>query len=466
MMGNGGTVPTHAISRELRGPLSTPTGPSGISFFDDQTVRCPHPAHQVLRDEAPVWQDPMTGHWMITRYADIRMIALDTARFSNALPSGRDGSIRPVDPEGHPERAEVARSSRRLRELFDEHGIGVRAPNLSLRDEPTHMQLRRLFDFGFRPKAITAIDGAVEDLAYELVNQFIDDGRCDVIGQYAVPLPLYIIGRQLGIDDAELPRIKGYTDAWIRRLGLMQDEVGMRRSVAAEAETRQYFEQHFARLRLEPDDTLLSLLVNREIPEWGRPMTDLELHTEVMADLLVGGSETTTNALGAGVKILIQDPAVWRALKDDPQRLLDPFVEEVLRLESPVQGLLRETVVDVELHGVRIPQGSIVHLRFGAGNHDGRHFSCPDNVDLERHHSRSHLAFGVGVHHCLGAPLARRELYFGFKALVDRLDEMWFVDDQATESYRPNYFLRILDELHIGFRKAARSTRTQAARAS
>ena len=317
--------------------MSTPTGPSGISFFDDQTVRCPHPAHQVLRDEAPVWQDPMTGHWMITRYADIRTIALDTARFSNALPSGRDGSIRPVDPEGHPERAEVAQSSRRLRELFDEHGIGVRAPNLSLRDEPTHMQLRRLFDFGFRPKAITAIDGAVEDLAYELVDQFIDDGRCDVIGQYAVPLPLYIIGRQLGIDDAELPRIKGYTDAWIRRLGLMQDEVGMRRSVAAEAETRRYFEQHFARLRREPDDTLLSLLVNREIPEWGRPMTDLELHTEVMADLLVGGSETTTNALGAGVKILIQDPAVWRALKDDPQRLLEPFVEEVLRLESPVQ---------------------------------------------------------------------------------------------------------------------------------
>jgi cytochrome P450 len=194
-------------------------------------------------------------------------------------------------------------------------------------------------------------------------------------------------------------------------------------------------------------------------------MTDVELHTEVMADLLVGGSETTTNALGAGVKLLIEGPELWRTLKADPASHLEPFVEEVLRLESPVQGLLRETTVDVELHGVPIPQGSIVHVRFGAANRDGRHFACPADVDLRRRRTRSHLAFGVGTHHCLGAPLARRELYFGFKALVDRIDELWFIEDEDTSRYRPNYFLRILDELHVGFTPATQRVRTTASRA-
>jgi cytochrome P450 len=427
------------------------------SFFDANTITCPYPSYDVLREEAPVWQDPMTGHWVLTRYEDVRMAALDTARFSSALATGRDGSIRPVDPDRHADRALVAARARHLRELYDEHGIGVRAPNLGLRDEPEHMQLRRLFDFAFRPKAIEALDGQVEELAYRLIDEFLEDGRCDWVAQFAVPLPLYIIGRQLGLDEGELPKVKHYTDAWIRRVGLMQDEEDMRRSVEIEVETRRYFSRHFARLRREPDDTLLSLLVNREIPEWGRPMTDVELHTEVMSDILVGGSETTTNALAAGVLLLIEQPDVWARLKADPSTYLPAFLEEVLRLESPVQGMPREAMVDVELHGVTIPRGAIVQLRWGAGNRDGRRFACPADIDLERKQARAHLAFGVGTHHCLGAPLARRELFFGFKALVDRIDELWLAADAEALRYRPNYLLRILDELRIGFRPAGTS---------
>jgi cytochrome P450 len=434
--------------------------PSEVTFFDPGTQACPYPSYGVLRDRAPVWQDPMTGHWMVTRYEDVRMILLDTERFSSALPSGRDGSIRPLDPDGHPERARVAARARLLRELFEQHGIGVRAPNLALRDEPEHMQLRRVFDFAFRPRAVEALDDEVEELAYELIDRFLEAGRCDWIAEFAVPLPLYIIGRQLGIEDAELPRIKHFTDAWIRRQGLMQDEDGIRRSVEIEAETRRYFEDHFEQRRRNPDDTLLSLLVNREIPEWGRPMNNVELHTEVMSDILVGGSETTTNALGAGVKLLIQHPEMWRALKADPAGRLDRFIEEVLRLEAPVQGMLRETTVDVELHGVTIPMGSVVHVRFAAANRDERQFARAAEIDLDRRRPRSHLAFGTGTHHCLGAPLARRELYFGFKALVDRIDDLWFIEGTDPSRYRPQYLLRILDELQIGFTPAAERVRT------
>ena len=317
------------------------------------------------------------------------------------------------------------------------------------------MALRRLFDFAFRPAAIRGLDALVEELAYRLIDDVLEAGECDWVAQFAVPLPLYVIGRQMGFADAELPRIKYFTDAWIRRMGLMQDEDDMRRSVQIEAETREYFQKHFDRLRREPDDTLLNVLVNREIPEWGRPLTDNELHTEVMSDLFVGGSETTTNALSAGVMLLIEQPDAWRRLKADPEAYLEPFVEEVLRLESPVQGLLRETRVDVELHGVTIPAGSVVQLRFGAANRDERQFECPRDVKLDRKRPRGHLAFGVGAHHCLGAPLARRELYFGFKALVDRVDELWYVDGGDALEYRPSYFLRIMESLHVGFRPAA-----------
>ena len=198
----------------------------------------------------------------------------------------------------------------------------------------------------------------------------------------------------------------------------------------------------------------------------GSPLTDNELHTEVMSDLFVGGSETTTNALSAGVMLLIEQPDAWRRLKADPEACLEPFVEEVLRLESPVQGLLRETRVEVELHGVTIPAGSVVQLRFGAANRDERQFECPRDVKLDRKRPRGHLAFGVGAHHCLGAPLARRELYFGFKALVDRVDELWYVEGGNALEYRPSYFLRIMESLQIGFRPAATRTRTTTARSA
>ena len=246
------------------------------------------------------------------------------------------------------------------------------------------MQMRRMFDHAFRPSAIKEIDPYVEHVAYKLIEDFLGDGRCEWVSQYAVPLPLYVIGRQVGVPDEDLPRIKGWTDKWIKRMGLMQTDEEAEESVLAEIEAQHYFQPMFEQLRREPEDTLLSTLVNREIPEWGRPLNDNELHAEMMADLFVGGSETTTNALAAGVILLIEHPEVWEQLNSDPAKYLPTFCEEVLRVESPVQGLLREAAQDIELHGVEIPAGSILMLRYAAGNRDERMFECPADIDLER----------------------------------------------------------------------------------
>jgi cytochrome P450 len=174
----------------------------------------------------------------------------------------------------------------------------------------------------------------------------------------------------------------------------------------------------------------------------------------MMADFFVGGSETTTNALAAGIVMLVERPDVFQALKDDPETHLPTFAEEVVRLEGPVQAMLRETSEDVTLHGVDIPAGSIVSLRFGAANRDERYYkSRAAEVDLHREKPRSHLGYGGGVHVCLGASLARREIYYGFKAVISRFDSIR-LQERNTFDYNPSYFLRGLKELWVEFTPA------------
>jgi cytochrome P450 len=218
-----------------------------------------------------------------------------------------------------------------------------------------------------------------------------------------------------------------------------------------EIEAQHYFQPIFEQLRRQPNDTLLSDLVNTEIAEWGRCLTDEELHAEMMADTFVGGSETSTNAISAGMELLIRNPDQWAKLKADPDRYVPAMVEEVLRMEGPVQNLFRSVAVDVELHGVHIPAGSMLAIRYASANRDEREFECPARFDLDRPNARNHLAFGFGVHHCLGAPLARRELRHAFQTIVDRFEDLWFVEGANDFSIAPNYSLRALRQLHIGF---------------
>lgn len=151
------------------------------------------------------------------------------------------------------------------------------------------------------------------------------------------------------------------------------------------------------------------------------------------------------------MRLLIEHPDQWDRLRSDPDTYLPVLVEEVLRLESPVQRLMRTAAVDVELHGVEIPAGTLLLIGYSAANRDERAIDAPARFDLDRADAKKHVSFGFGTHFCLGAPLARRELLLGFAALVERIDEMWFLD-HTDLTIAPNYFLRALRELKIGFR--------------
>ncbi len=411
-----------------------------INFLDSRLQNCPYDAYRMLRDDAPVWVDPITGFYVISRFEDLRQVLLDTEHYSNDMRGGQGGSRERLDSD----------RAQRMHQLYQDKGW-VPGATLAGRDDPNHKQMRAMFNEAFKPKMINAMDPFVRDTAYKLIDAFVDDGRCDWIRQFAVPLPLIVIGQQVGVPEEDIWKIKAWTDAWVQRLGMMQTEEEEQWSVEMEIEAQHYFQPIFERLRQEPDDTLLSVLVNREIPEWGRTLTDNELHAEMMADTFVGGSETTTNAIGYGVKLLIENPHVWEKLKSDPDKYLRTFCEEVVRLEGPVQGLFRLAAKDIELHGVTIPKGAMINVRYAAANRDEREFECPAELDLEREKPGRHLGFGSGVHHCIGAPLARRELFWSFRALVDRVDDLRFAEGMNTFEVAPNFSLRAMQALHIEF---------------
>ena len=415
--------------------------PADFDFTDPDVQDCPYEAYRALRDQAPVYRDPRTGQYVITRFEDLRQVLLDTENFGN-------GGRRAADA------ASLSERQKRMLAVYEEKRGWLPEPTLAARDDPNHRQMRAMFDKAFRPGKIKQLDPFVESTANRLFDAFIDDGRCDWVRQFAVPLPLIVIGHQMGVKEEDIWFIKRATDAWVRRFGQMLSEEEERACIEAEIEAQHYFKKVFDRLREQPDDTLLSDLVNTEIPEWGRTLTDGELQAEMMSDTFVGGSETSTNAIAEGVKILIEQPDVWARLKSDPDTHLRTFVEEVLRLESPVQMLGRVALNDVEMHGVTIPKGASIGTRYAAANRDERRFERPDEVDLERGNPMAHLTFGAGVHYCLGAPLARRELYHGFRTLAERIDEMWFAPGKNDFRHHPHLFLRALKELHIEFRAA------------
>ena len=408
--------------------------PKKVNFFNPEISECPYPAYKVLRDEAPVWQDPITGMFIITRYEDVQMVLKDTTRFRNSRKKTKADS-----------RSEL------LRKLYKEKGW-VPAPTLAGRDDPEHKEMRKLFTHAFRPQKIKQMDPFVEDLANRLMDQFIDDCRCDWVHDFAIPLPLIVIGHQVGVPEADIWKIKKWTDAWVQRLGMMQTEEEAIWSTEMEIEAQHYFQPIFERLRENPDESLLSDLVNTQIPEWGRTLTDEELHAEMMADTFVGGSETSTNAISAGVMLLIKQPEQWQLLKENPEKFLPILVEEILRLEGPVQGLFRETSEDVILRGTLIPKGSMINVRYASANLDNDVFENPEMLNLDRPNARQHLAFGFGTHYCMGAPLARREIFLSFKVLLERIDEMWFAEDLNDFGHHQNFCLRALRELHIEFK--------------
>jgi len=405
-----------------------------ISFADPAVQRCPFAAYDQLRDTAPVYQDPLTGYYVLTRYDDVRKALMNVKALRNrtGLNTTRESSVM----------AQVA-------ELYETRGWQP-MDTLVSNDPPEHRIYRTLVDKVFTTARVAALEPRMSELIEGLIDKFIDqDGEIEFLAAFAIPLPLVIIAEQLGIAREDMADFKLWSDVSVESVSPLitpERELEIANHII---DMQNYLAKVIDRVRATPDETLISHLANTETD--GRRLEKREL-LGVLHQLLIAGNETSTTTLASGMKVLIEQPELAEQIYANPE-LAKPFAEEVLRTLSPVQTLFRKVAEDVDIRGVTIPAGAIVEVRFGAANRDPAQYAEPAKLDLARANAASHLAFGAGPHLCIGNQLARGELRLAFQALTRRMKN--FRAARGEESYRwmTSYIAHGPDRLFMTFEK-------------
>lgn len=421
----------NAAAPDQRMP-DTVTEPLTGSFADPQVQRCPFPFIQRLHAEAPVYRDPLTGFFIVSRYADVAEVNARPDLFSN-----RTAII--MSKAHSPNAAEIERR-------FRENGF-ARVHTLVTNNPPEHGRYRVVVDKIFAPAFVRSLEPQITAIADALIDAFPASGTVDLLRDYCLKIPMFVIADQLGVPREMWRRFKAWSDAEIEIINPAIDPVRELELVDLLIEAQNYLHARAMEYRAAPRDTLLSMVANAAVD--GRPITSEEI-VGIAEQLLVAGNETTTSALAIAVWTLLQDPAMADRLRADPERIA-LFNEEVLRMHAPSPHLYRETTADTEIGGVAIPKGAVVQVSYLAANHDPAQFECPERFDPERKGARNHLAFGRGIHFCIGNQLARAELRIGINRLLQRLHGIRFAPDHPEPQFAPLFHVHTLDNLFIAF---------------
>lgn len=405
------------------------TSPPDVDPYADDFQQCPFPTYASLRRTAPVYEVPGQGFWMVTTMALVREALRDPATFANSVHTRR----RSEPP------AEIVDEIAAIRG----RGIPYQAA-LGLNDPPRHTRYRNLVTRAFMPRALRWMEPLVESAATELVAVLPDDSPVDFVEAVAWPLPVYAISRVLGLPDSWRRDIARWSDAATASLGA---HMTAERWLEAERDMLDFQERivfELDRRRTEPTDDLLSNLV-RPDPEEGA-LTNAEL-VWLVRELIVAGNETTTKLLTDLVLRLHDRPEEWAHMRTDPARA-SSVVEEGLRLATPAQGMFRRVTAATTLGGVDLPEGAVVFLSFSSANRDEAVFTDPDAFDPGRQGVRQHVAFGQGIHACVGNVLARMETVAVLTELSRRVDRIEVVDPAGVR-YTSSFFLRGIKHLPV-----------------
>lgn len=339
--------------------------------------------YQALRDEHPVYREPRTGFYVLSRHEDVWNASADWATFSSVTEEA-----------------------------------GYHKPMMVDLDPPAHSLIRRVVSQAFTPRRVAALEETIVAKVHRLIAAFADRGECELMGEFAALLPSDVVGELLGVPEGARPGLREHTEELMRMTVPHDGKVIAERVYAV-------FEGLLAERRRRPADDMMSMLITAEVE--GRRLTQDELLGFCFL-LLVGGNDTTTNLIGNGIRLLDLQADVRGELIADPG-LIDAAIEEILRLEPPTLTSGRQTTRDVELHGTTIPAGSRVQLLWGSANRDEREYPDPERLDV--HRRPRHMAFGHGPHFCLGAPLARLEARIAFRELLRAIPDYRVVGEPS-----------------------------------
>ena len=398
---------------------------SGVAYnpLSRQTAQDPYPVYAALRDRDPVHRSALMNAWMFTRHADIDTILRDHRRFSN---DPRKGTLSSRQRAGLPADEEFT---------------------MLFLDPPDHKRLRALVNKAFTPKAVNALEPHIRSLLGTLLDEIDDPAGFDLMQAVAQPLPVIVIAEMLGVPPEDRAQFKIWSD---QRARTLEPSIDARERALAETANKSlndYFRPIIEERRAAPQDDIVSALAQAE--EEGDRLTELEM-LNMLRLLLIAGNETTTNLIGNGVLALLRNPDQMQRLRDDPS-LIPSAVDELLRFDSPVQTDFRRALEDCEVNGFPLKKRDNIVLLLGAANRDPDVFDDPDRLDVGRG-DRSHLSFGRGIHHCIGAPLARLEGRVVLEMLLERFSQISLGGEQPR--FRNSIVLRGLESLPVRCVKA------------
>lgn len=409
--------------------------------LEPDLVRCPYPAYAEQREAEPVVYSERLGGWLVTRHDDVLEVLRDTDRFSNRMASGPSSvsglAQKVVEDESLPERTRAA-AARRI-ELS-------KSRVMLFSDPPLHKRQRALVSAGFTPRRVAELDDVVVELTNRLVEAFPDDGTVDIVPAFSHPIPMTIIANLLGVPPENLSTFKEWSDAFTRGVGALQHDpdavIDMFDKVNAFYD---YFTAELDRRRTAPVDDLLSDLLAARL-EGEEPLSLAEI-LQMLVQFLVAGNETTTNLLTSSVWKLAQNQDLQSRMRENPKQI-PTFVDEVLRLEPPVQGIWRVTNVDVEIAGTAIPADSLVYLITGSANRDPATFPSPDELDVDLRREK-HLTFGRGEHSCLGMNLAKLEAKIALGILLARCSDIRLAEPGSPPEFHRSFVLHGMPRLPV-----------------
>ena len=374
-----------------------------LNLLSEETRRNPYPLYDQVRSNSPVLRDPRTDTWMIFDYEGVKRAMSDQEAFSSS-----------VTPPGG------------------------KAPEwLVFLDPPRHTKLRAIVMLAFTPRAIANLEPRIRELSRELLDETIERGEMELAGDYSVPLPTMVIAEMLGIPVADRERFTHWSQTLVNLsysiAGGEEAARAAREYFAVKPEMSAYVAAMVEQRRVAPKDDLLTRLVEAEVD--GERLTEEEILFFFQL-LLSAATETTTNLINNAILCLLENPDQLARLEASPD-LLPSAIEEVVRYRSPAQVMFRATRHDVELHGQVIPAGKFVLAMVGSANRDPRQFSDAGRFDIARN-PNPHIAFGHGIHFCLGAPLARLEARIALGAMLERLHNLRRVPDAPLDALGGN----------------------------